>query len=132
MLATRLNLDSDSCSLYRELGSLSLRSLLHQNIRPQKTFRDKVYTNNMKVLALARLELFLRTRSLSDIAIDPAWLHLKNNFKVKGANKIRSIHNLDFNATHMERTIDVSAAAVRSARNGPLVLWLTRQVDMFE
>lgn len=77
--------------------------------------------------------MFLHEHTHARTRVSFNWFRTGNNFIVKTFGKLRVTKALIYDGTHLARTQDASAVAVREG-GGPIQLWLAghTQVDMYE
>jgi hypothetical protein len=64
--------------------------------------------------------------------VEYSWLEKQGNFLVQIAQRIQLTKQLRFQSLNTSRQLDASAAVTRAARNGPITLWISGEVDMYE
>jgi hypothetical protein len=89
-------------------------------------------TEELRTRVLTRLSLFLHEHGHHRAAVDYSWMETSGNFIVQVAQRIHLTKQLRFHSVNSSKTLDASAAVTRASRNGPITLWISGEVDMYE
>ncbi|KZS96620.1 hypothetical protein SISNIDRAFT_450322, partial [Sistotremastrum niveocremeum HHB9708] len=117
---------------YLYLGSRRLSTLIREEYTRSGAAKDQQSAKELRSLILSRLPLFLYERGNTEPVLSYSWLNKEGHFRVENVNKIHLVKHLRLGNATTSRSHETSAAALREPRTGPLILWISGMVDMYE
>ncbi|QRW26603.1 protein-histidine kinase [Rhizoctonia solani] len=127
--------EDDIETLYKTLGSRRLSSLVSRDykITPSDKHKHSNKAEDIRLLLLERLPIFLQGYTDKDIYLTPEWLCRDSNLRVNMAHQIQLTRHLE-DTLNPPVSQELSATAERDAARDTVTLWLSEEleIDSFE